>query len=81
MGKIYFISTLFLVSVCFLPNEFEKANESTKTINFQTTESYIEGWNKKVNTLKAKNGSYHFKYSYETFYLGTITTEGPLLLT
>ncbi|MEP1488436.1 MAG: PKD domain-containing protein [Algibacter sp.] len=40
----------------------------------------IEGWNGDINNASAENGNYYFRFSAQTFYGDTITTEGALVL-
>ncbi len=40
----------------------------------------IEGWNGQINGSEAENGNYYYKFSAQTFYGDTITSEGGFTL-
>lgn len=40
----------------------------------------IEGWNGEINDSEGENGNYYYRFSAQTFYGDTITTEGSLVL-
>lgn len=40
----------------------------------------LKGWNGKIKDSEAENGNYYFKFSGDTFYGKTITTEGAFVL-
>lgn len=74
------LNDYFLPEFIALDNLKLDVYDTWGSLIYSETGDNIKGWDGKIKNSNAENGNYYYKFSGDTFYGETITTEGAIVL-